>query len=119
MIPGPLITLAVVVTAAAAACTIGAWIGTRRAARARRQAAVCDRDVPHDRVTLSPGERAAWKESWAWFELEAEAEEQARLKAARETEQIIDGAVRAHPDDIRARIDDILARIRGQEHGSP
>lgn len=59
--------------------TVGAVRLIRRAVRARsRRQAACVRDVPHDRVTLSRGERDGWTEFRAWFDREAAAEERAR-----------------------------------------
>jgi hypothetical protein len=82
--PGPLdqvvptaVILAVYVAAGAGLLlAFGAARLIRRAIH-RRHPAPCDRDVPHDRVTLSHTERAAWLDFRVRFEMEAEAEEQA------------------------------------------
>jgi hypothetical protein len=58
----------------------------RRAIRARsrqepaHQQAACDRDIPHDRVTLSDREYITWLTFRAVFDSGAEAEERDRMR---------------------------------------
>jgi hypothetical protein len=76
---GLIVAGALAAAMASVALAVAAARLIRRAIRARKpQEPACDRDVPHDRVTLSDVEQVRWLTFRAWFDLEAEAEEQAQ-----------------------------------------